>query len=86
MSKAWERGSTTAWRKLRAAVLLRDGGVCQLQLPGVCTGTATHVDHIVPKGAGGPDEPSNLRASCAPCNLHRGEDLGNPEPRPVTRW
>src|SRR5690606_16423883 len=42
MSKAWRGGSTRAWRKLRAQVLLNNrvtnAGRCQLALPGICTG------------------------------------------------
>lgn len=73
------RGSTRAWRRLRAAVLERDGHVCQVRL--VCDGApATHVDHIVPVVDGGRDDPGNLRAACAACNLRRGaavDELGS---------
>lgn len=31
MSRAWKVGSTRAWRRIRAAVLDRDGHRCQLQ-------------------------------------------------------
>lgn len=30
MSKAWETGSTTAWRRVRAAVIARDGRRCRM--------------------------------------------------------
>lgn len=74
MSRAWGGGSTRRWRKLRAAVLARDGHRCQIPTAAgrPCLAPASHVDHIVPKSAGGGDEPSNLRAACAPCNLSRG--------------
>lgn len=73
MSRAWQQGSTRAWRKTRAFVLARDGHRCQVPRNGrPCGDHATHVDHIVPKGAGGTDDPANLRAACAPCNLSRG--------------
>jgi 5-methylcytosine-specific restriction endonuclease McrA len=55
----------------RQRILARDGYRCQLRLPG-CTGRATHVDHIVPRGVGGTDDDSNRRAACAACNLRRG--------------
>jgi 5-methylcytosine-specific restriction protein A len=64
-------GSTRQWRTIRARILRRDGHACQLRLPG-CTVTATHVDHIVPVINGGTDNPVNLRAACAACNLARG--------------
>jgi hypothetical protein len=34
------------WRNVRARVIERDGGVCQLRYPG-CRGTADEVDHVV---------------------------------------
>lgn len=91
MSKGWSGGSTTRWRTLRAYVLERDGYLCRVGLPG-CTEVAPlrggHVDHIVPKDMGGTDEESNLRASCATCNLSRKKARPEPEPdpRPVSRW
>lgn len=33
MSKAWSGGSTRGWRKIRAAVLLRDGYRCRMGDP-----------------------------------------------------
>jgi len=67
----WDgRGSTTAWRKVRAVVLARDGYICQLRISGVCTYRARHVHHLHGKDMG--DHPSGLVASCAECNLHLG--------------
>jgi 5-methylcytosine-specific restriction endonuclease McrA len=59
------------WQALRAAVLARDGHVCQLRLPG-CTSRATIADHITLRGRG-PDTESlnNLRAVCANCHNRR---------------
>lgn len=60
-------GSTRRWReKVRPAVLERDGYRCQ-----VCGAPAEHVDHIVRVCDGGTDDPANLRATCAACNLRR---------------
>jgi 5-methylcytosine-specific restriction endonuclease McrA len=70
------QGGTSAWRRRRLVILDRDGWTCQLRLR--CLGArATHVDHIVamvdwPPGQPGVDEPSNLQASCAECNLAKG--------------
>lgn len=59
------------WRKIRAQVLERDGGLCQIRGPR-CTGTATAVDHIIPVQAGGPwFDPANLRGACVNCNNGR---------------
>jgi 5-methylcytosine-specific restriction protein A len=55
------RGYGYAWRKLRAAILERDGNTCTE--PG-CGALATEVDHVIPKHAGGTDDPGNLRALC----------------------
>ena len=73
---AAQRGYGAAWRKVRTAVLERDGHACQLRLPG-CTAGATTVDHILERDRGGTNDPGNLRASCVPCNATRGAQYGN---------
>lgn len=81
----WAKGSTTAWRKVRALVLVRDNHRCQLQIAGVCTTIATQVHHTRPRELAG-DDPTYLVASCAPCNMHVGDPTRHdPEPRP-SRW
>lgn len=77
--------STARWRRLRAAILNRDGHLCQMHGPH-CTTTATTVDHIVERAAGGDmwDE-TNLRAACAPCNYGSGAAMGNRQ-RQVTEY
>ncbi|WP_432510653.1 HNH endonuclease [Kineococcus sp. SYSU DK001] len=64
MSGGWvgstgrKRTSTSAWQRLRAQVLERDGRRCHL-----CGGVdADAVDHLVPVSQGGGDELSNLAA------------------------
>lgn len=52
-SKRKESGylDSAEWRRQCRRVLYRENtynGGCQLRIPGVCTGTATQVDHIVP--------------------------------------
>lgn len=66
-------GTSHTQAKLYTAVIERDGGKCQLRIPGICTGTATTADHIVPVSKGGPDRTDNLRASCQACNQHRND-------------
>jgi hypothetical protein len=64
--------STQAWRKLSKRVI-REEGVCWLQLPG-CTRIATTADHIVPATVR-PDlilVRANCRAACLSCNRRRG--------------
>jgi 5-methylcytosine-specific restriction protein A len=66
------------WRARRAAVLDRDGWRCVACgvpvhprcSPVGCVACA-HVDHIVPRDAGGSDELGNLRALCAGHNMRR---------------
>ena len=61
------RISNPEWPSLRASVMERDRSTCQY-----CGKPAEHVDHIIPKCQGGTDEPDNLVAACAPCNLSKG--------------
>ncbi|MGH3099309.1 MAG: HNH endonuclease [Streptosporangiales bacterium] len=58
----------TDWRATTRRVLARDGGVCRIQHPDRCIGTATEVDHIVEN-----DDHSdgNLRAACTPCHRQK---------------
>ncbi len=59
------------WRVVRAFVLRRDLGLCQIRGPR-CNGRANTVDHIVKLSQGGaPLDPGNLRAACLSCNCAR---------------
>lgn len=67
-----KRGSTRAWRVLRARVL-REEPICRIRGP-KCTHLSTTVDHVQPRSLR-PDLTmvrSNLRGACAPCNYGRG--------------
>ena len=67
------RGAFSA--KITRAVL-RNSPTCQLQIPGVCTDTATQVDHVVSFAEAmqlgwsieDVDDPSNAAAVCASCH------------------
>jgi hypothetical protein len=61
-------GSTRRWRKVRAAVLKRDGYRCRY-----CGAEATTVDHVRPVVSGGTDREDNLVAACADCNGTKGD-------------
>ena len=61
----------SGWASISKAVIERDGGVCQLQLPG-CTHRATTADHIQPRSKGGTAAMSNLQAACRHCNSSKG--------------
>lgn len=86
MSRSWKGGSTRAWRRTRATVLLRDGYRCKLQLPG-CTGTATHAHHTLGRATTG-DDPTYIVAACEHCNLATGDPTKTPDPpgRSMTQW
>jgi HNH endonuclease len=67
------RYNTQAWRRLRQAILIRDGHTCQVGGPR-CEIVATTVHHILPSSQH-PErfwDPTNLEAACAPCNAHGG--------------
>ncbi len=83
MSQHHERLSARPWRRVRAQVLDRAGGLCEIRTPSVCTGFATEVDHIVPLSRGGhPLDVENLRAACKACNLDRNAK----SPKVVNPW
>lgn len=85
MSRAWQGGSTRAWRRTRAAVLLRDGYRCQLTLHG-CTIRADQVHHTAGRATTG-DHPDHLVAACAHCNRTVGDPTTtDPTPTPRTTW
>ena len=56
--------------KQKQAILDRDAHICYY-----CGGAATVVDHIIPWDWSHNDNPSNLIASCALCNLIAGDKL-----------
>lgn len=67
-------------KKLVAAVLERDGGLCVLRLAG-CMGEASCADHRRSRGSGGAkhgvlDQMSNLIAACGPCNGAKEDSHG----------
>lgn len=61
-------------KSLRFEILARDGFRC-----GYCgaasSETNLHVDHVIPFAQGGTDEPDNLKAACADCNLGKSDRL-----------
>ncbi len=55
----------------RRAVFARDDWTCQY------CGSRSNltVDHVIPRSKGGPSSWENIVASCAPCNLRKGDQL-----------
>jgi hypothetical protein len=76
VSRAWAKGSTRRWRRLRAVILANNAatnqGRCNLSLPDVCTGQADTVHHTLGKDVTG-DDPRYLMATCRACNLSIGD-------------
>jgi len=66
---AHARGYGSRWRKLRLLVMRRDQYLCQTCLTTGRHTTATEVDHVTPKSAGGSDDPANLVAICHACHI-----------------
>lgn len=95
MSKAWKNGSTTRWRKIRGWVLDQNrgvnGGRCGLEIPGVCTGEADTVHHVLGRAVTG-DDPRYLQAVCRACNLRVGEPgraggkPHSPKHKTISKW
>ena len=77
MTEQQRPGLGRPWRRMKANVISRDGGICQLRYAGVCIETATTADHIVPRSQGGSDKADNLRASCVPCNMKKNNKNPN---------
>lgn len=91
MSNAWAGGSTSAWRKVRLLVLIRDGWVCRLCGEAINPSLRTphprsaEVHHVRGKEYG--DDPRYLIACHRECNLKLGDpNKHDPRPRKVDRW
>lgn len=73
MSKQSSRGPE--WEKVRRFVLQRDGYTCTYCGKQGLTGKDATADHVIPKDAGGTDDPSNLVAACRRCNGSKSNRL-----------
>ena len=56
------------WPAVRAAVIERDGGMCQALVAKDCTGRAEHVHHIVRRSQGGLHDMDDLVSLCRACH------------------
>ena len=66
---AIDKLNSRRYRVQRERVFMRDGRVCQLC--GTDEGEM-HIDHIIPRKAGGDHSLDNLRVLCKSCNLRKG--------------
>lgn len=69
---SWNSIPRSTRTRLRLACFKRDGYLCQLRYPGICTVRAEQADHIRDRAIYG-DGLDNLQATCTPCNLHKGK-------------
>ena len=82
-----QRGYGSAWDRQRLAILARDKHICRcaecVRLGRVRN--ATQVDHVVPRGRHGTDDPSNLQAINRQCHkIKTQQEQGRPmRERPV---
>jgi hypothetical protein len=60
-------------RRLRASVLNRAGNRCEYcQLSQQGQEATFHIDHVIPRTAGGPTTHDNLALACVGCSLRKG--------------
>lgn len=57
---------------LRAFIIARDHGVCQICGVPVARGDE-RIDHVISRAQGGPTTPENLRLTCPPCNGRKAD-------------
>ncbi len=84
----WVNGSTSAWRRVRLAVLIRDGHRCQLPVDaaGDYDRAADGDWSALVLTLTGPHDPSNLRAACTRHNSQRGDGTDKRRWPRRTRW
>ena len=65
-----------------AHLVARQEGLCALCGANLAAVSPVHIDHIIPRRAGGTDEEDNLQAVCGTCNVEKGGALLRPEDGP----
>ena len=74
------------WREVRAIVLARDNRRCK-GCGELCPAGEADVHHLVPRAAGGADDPANLITLCDGCHAARHPNLqGTLARRVIERW
>jgi 5-methylcytosine-specific restriction endonuclease McrA len=64
----------------RRGVLRRDGSRCAY-----CGGSASTIDHVLPRSRGGKDTWNNLVLACTKCNVRKGNRLPDEANMPLLR-
>jgi 5-methylcytosine-specific restriction endonuclease McrA len=73
-----EKRKASVPAKVKREVRVRDGGKCQWPVVGggVCGSTVRlEVDHVMPRGRGGPSTVENCRILCKPHNLEAARQV-----------
>jgi ATP-dependent DNA helicase RecQ len=73
------------WGNIREGVLHRDNYRCA-ECGTPCGATEADVHHLLPRSAGGTDEPSNLVTLCDGCMLHHPKLAGRLARRVMEKW
>jgi ATP-dependent DNA helicase RecQ len=74
------------WTTIRQAILVRDNYLC-VECSTPCASDEADVHHLVPRSAGGTDEPSNLVTLCDGCHAaHHPKLAGRLARRTLERW
>lgn len=66
--KASTPSMSPAEKAAKDTVKARSGGVCEIQVPGRCTGRARDFSHRIREGQGGPWSPTNGLHACRACH------------------
>ena len=70
-----------SWAETTRQVVARAGGRCAYcRMHQSLQGATFHIEHIVPRSAGGPDAPDNLALACPSCNLGKSDRVRVPGP------
>src|ERR1041385_8892707 len=74
------------WRAVRDIVLARDARICRA-CGGTCSQGEADVHHLIPRAAGGVDDPANLITLCDGCHAAHHPNLqGTLARRTIERW
>ena len=73
----YQQGSLYEYQNMRSYLFARENGKCQYCCKEFSKGTSSHIHHIIPKGMGGTDKPSNLALLHENCHkkLHAKKDF-----------
>src|SRR5436190_14368081 len=86
MSPSRSDASEQLWREVRAVVLALDNRRCK-ECGKPCPAGDADVHHLVPRAAGGVDEPANLITLCDGCHAAHHPNLqGTLARRMIERW